>query len=371
MIDNLNNSKIIICDDTITNVMLLSALLESEGFTNVHFTTKPEELIKLVRKEHDYDLLLLDIEMPVLDGFQVMEELLGNKLVDEYFPILILTGRQDAATRNRALSAGAADFINKPFGQTEVVLRVRNLLKVRAAYRMQSNLAHVLEKKVEERTRQLSEATDSLVRRLARAGELRDNETGFHVIRVGKYAQVLAKAYGLSDEVTFLIERAAPLHDLGKIGIPDNILLKPGRLNEEERIQMNEHTTLGAELLCDHDSPLMKLAASIALTHHERWDGTGYPNKLKGEVIPVEGRITAICDVFDALVTVRPYKDAWSIEKAVYELGSSAGTHFDPDLVRMFVENLEAIMRIRDEYNDGPSQPSVETVNQLTKASSF
>lgn len=352
MNDSLTTSKIIICDDAIMNVTLLATLLKLEGFSEVVTVTEPEKLIAMMSNGHEYDLLLLDIEMPVMDGFQVMETLLDKKLVDEYFPILILTGRQDPETRNRALQSGAADFVNKPFDNTEVVLRVKNLLKVRAAYRMQTNYAQEMEKKVEERTRQLSESADILVQRLAHAGELRDNETGYHVMRVGKYARVLSEAYGLPPEVSYMIERAAPLHDLGKIGIPDSILLKPGRLNEEERIQMNEHTRLGAELLGEHDSMLIKLASSIALTHHERWDGTGYPHQLKGESIPVEGRITAICDVFDALINVRPYKEAWPVKKAVSELQAGAGTHFDPTLVRHFVENFEKIIAIKDEYED-------------------
>lgn len=347
----LDDYRVLICDDSIANVMLLAGLLEEEGIPHSKWLTDPRQ-VAVELAEQDYDLLMLDIEMPGMTGFDVMEQLSQESLVDEYFPILILTAHQDAETRNRALRAGAADFINKPFDQTEVVLRVKHMLEVRKAYKIQADLARKLEKLVEERTSELSKATDVLIARLAKAGELRDNETGKHVLRVGKYARIIAEGAGLPSQICFMIEKAAPLHDLGKIGIPDSILLKKASLDEVERKVMDTHVEIGAELLKEHESALVKMASSIALNHHERWDGTGYPVGLSGESIPIEGRITAISDVFDALTTDRPYKNAWSFQDAVAEIQKSAGTHFDPKLVEVFINNLDKVREVRESLKD-------------------
>lgn len=346
-----NQYKVLICDDSIANVMLLSELLEDRHIAYSKWLTDPKKVAEEIVKD-DYDLLLLDIEMPHMSGFDVMQQLQDEKLVDEYFPILILTGHQDSETRNRALEAGAADFINKPFDQTEVVLRVQRLLEVRSAYKAKAELAEKMEAMVEERTRELSMATDILIQRLAKAGELRDNDTGRHVLRVGRFARIIAEGVGLPSKVAFMIEKAAPLHDLGKIGIPDSILLKQGELDEEERKIMDTHAEIGADLLEEHESALVRMASSIALTHHEKWDGTGYPRGLSGESIPTEGRITAISDVYDALTTVRPYKDAWSVEDAVKAIKQGAGTHFDPELVEAFVNNFDKVREVQETLRD-------------------
>ncbi len=343
--------KVLICDDSIANVMLLASLLEEEGITQSKWLTDPRQVAVELGK-NDYDLLMLDIEMPGMTGFDVMEQIKRESLVDDYFPILILTGHQDAETRNRALAAGAADFVNKPFDQTEVLLRVKHLLHVRSAYKIKAELADRLESMVEERTRELSRATDVLIARLAKAGELRDNETGRHVLRVGRYARAIAEGAGLPSQICFMIEKAAPLHDLGKIGIPDSILLKNARLDDDERKVMDTHAAIGAELLQEHESALVKMASSIALNHHEKWDGSGYPAGLSGESIPIEGRITAISDVFDALTTLRPYKETWSVDDAVEEITKSAGSHFDPGLVKVFVDNLDKMLEIRETLKD-------------------
>lgn len=353
MTTDIKSLNILICDDSITNVMILAKLLESEGFTSVKSVTDPVDVLPTLEKE-PFDLLLLDIEMPHMDGFAVMEQITASPISSQLIPILVLTGRQGAEVRNRALESGAQDFVNKPFDQTEVLLRVRNLLRVRAAYLSQLNLAHALEKKVEERTAELNHATDILIERLAMAGEMRDTDTGKHVLRVGQYARVLSDAYGLPPEVGYLIEKAAPLHDLGKIGIPDTILLKRGNLSEEERTTMRKHAEMGAELLSNHESMLVRMAASIALSHHERWDGGGYPRGLAGESIPVEGRITALADVFDALTTQRPYKTAWSVEDALDYMRNMTGSQFEPRLVRLFNDNMEKILEIKKSYNDTP-----------------
>jgi len=351
MRDDIFNLKVLICDDSITNVLILEKLLESEGFTDVTKLTDPTKVLPTMQ-EHNFDLLLLDIEMPSMNGFEVMQQIQESHIGKQLVPILILTGNQDSEVRNKALESGAQDFVNKPFDQTEVVLRVKNLLRVRLAYLSQSRIAEELEKKVVERTAELENATSILIKRMAQAGEMRDTDTGKHVMRVGQYARILSDAVGLPPEISYVMEKAAPLHDLGKIGIPDSILLKNGRLTDEEREVMNTHAQMGADLLAEHESMLIQMAASIALTHHERWDGEGYPNKLSGESIPIEGRITAISDVFDALTTVRPYKDAWPIEKAVDLIKDEAGKQFDPNLVELFLRDLEKIVEVRKKYED-------------------
>ena len=331
--------------------MILEKLLESEGYTDVTKLTDPINILPAMMADK-YDLLLLDIEMPHMNGFEVMQQIRESSVAKQLVPILILTGKQGAEVRNKALESGAQDFVNKPFDQTEVVLRVHNLLRVRLAYLSQTKIAEELERKVVERTAELDAATNFLIKSLAQAGEMRDTDTGLHVLRVGQYARILSDAFGLPADIGYLIEKAAPLHDLGKIGIPDSILLKEGKLDNDERELMNTHAQLGADLLSDHDSMLVQLAASIAVSHHERWDGNGYPRKLSGESIPVEGRITAISDVFDALTTVRPYKDAWPIEQAIELIKSEAGKQFDPSLVELFLANIEEIVEVRRKYDE-------------------
>ena len=310
--------------------------------------------VKVLPKLHEdtFDLLLLDIEMPTLNGFDVMRKIQQSTIAKQNIPILILTGCEGSEIRNRALTSGAQDFVNKPFDQTEVILRVKNLLQVRSSYLAQLQINEKLEKNVSQRTKDLNIANDVLIEKLALAAELRDTDTGKHVLRVGKYAELLAKLYGLPDEVTFLICKSAPLHDVGKIGIPDNILLKNGPLTREEMGIMMTHTQLGSELLANHESMVVKMAASIALSHHEKWDGTGYPKALYGASIPIEGRITALSDVFDALTSIRPYKKAWTIEKAVECIKKDAGTHFNPELVSLFTDNLPKFIAIREAYID-------------------
>jgi len=352
--DDISNSNILICDDSVTNVMLLKALLESEGYCSVKTLTDPTQVLPTL-EESDHDLLLLDIEMPLMDGFAVMKQIENSSLVKKMFPILVITGSQKKEVRNRALALGAQDFINKPIDQVETVLRVQNILKVYSAYKVQENTVEQLEKLVLARTQELSEANTFLIERLAMAAELRDKETGKHVLRVGQYARILAEACGMMPELCYLIEKASPLHDVGKIGIPDAILLKPGPLDKEERKTMNSHAEMGAELLRSHSSLLVSMASSIALSHHERWDGAGYPSGLSGESIPIEGRITAIADVFDALTTIRPYKEAWKLEDALEYLRENAGTHFDPTLVRLFEESLDKVLEIKHDYLDAES----------------
>ena len=350
-------AKILIVDDTPTNVKLLEAMLSSAGYSNVHSTVDSRE-VQALHEANAFDLILLDIRMPHLDGFMVMEQLSAG-IQDDYLPVLVLTAQQDMETRLRALELGAKDFVTKPFDGAEVLNRISNMLEVRELYKKQKDLADILEAKVRERTRELNQRNRELestryeiINCLGRAGEYRDNETGFHVIRMSKSCQVLAQAAGLDEQCALQILHASPMHDVGKIGIPDRILLKPGKLDPDEWEIMKTHADIGAQILGNQSSELMDMARSIAQYHHEKWDGSGYPKGLKGEDIPIEGRIAAICDVFDALTSSRPYKKAWSVEEAVAYINENAGSHFDPELVRIFNEELPHILEICNEYTD-------------------
>jgi len=357
VITNTLSARILIVDDKLENVKLLEMMLTYAGYVNVQSTTDPREVSGLCHGT-DFDLILLDIRMPHLDGFQVMEQLSENAIGD-YLPVLVLTAQTDMETRLKALEAGARDFITKPFNKTEVLNRISNMLEVRLLYNERTRQKELLETKVRERTIELQKRNEELettrlqiIRRLGRAAEYRDNETGMHVLRMSKSCQCLALAAGLGEEHANLILDASPMHDVGKIGIPDAILLKPGKLEADEWKTMMTHAEIGGDILGDHGTDLMRMAQEIALTHHEKWDGSGYPNGLKGEDIPIEGRISAICDVFDALTSERPYKKAWPIEEATALINEQSGKHFDPKLVRLFNEVLPDILAIREEYAD-------------------
>lgn len=350
-LSNFRQSQILLCDDSISNLLLLDKLLESEGFEHVTAVSDPEQALENL-VTGDYDLLLLDIEMPKMDGLEVLTHIRNRQLVDEQFPIIILTGRKDEFTRNKALEMGAKDFINKPFDQTEIILRVSNTLKQHAALKLQQNLSQALDEKVKARTEQLELSQRLLVKRLALVGELKDHETANHVTRVGEMAKHLAVLATIPKEIAAMIGLAAPLHDLGKIAIPDEILLKQGPLDPEQWKTMQTHAEIGAKLLQSPDSHIAQMASSIALSHHEKWDGSGYPNQLKGETIPIEGRITAICDVFDALMSKRPYKEKWSLKDSINEIKDLAGKQFDPNLVELFIKNIDEFVKINQQYQD-------------------
>ena len=355
--DKILTSSILIVDDNPANVGLLEMMLSYADYNNVQSTTDSREVEKLYQ-DNDFDLILLDINMPHLDGFQVMAQLSGN-LKGDYLPVLVLTAQNDMATRLKALESGARDFVTKPFDQTEALNRISNMLEVRLLYNERIRQNEILETKVQERTIELQNRNEELertrleiIRRLGRAGEYRDNETGMHVIRMSKCCQRLAAAAGFDETFSEMILQASPMHDVGKIGIPDGILLKPGKLEADEWEIMKTHVIIGADIVGEQNTGLMQMARSIALTHHEKWDGSGYPNGLKGEGIPIEGRIAALCDVFDALTSERPYKKAWPVDEAVAFINEQSGKHFDPELVVLFNEVLPDILAIREEFAD-------------------
>lgn len=351
-LQRLAEAPILVVDDTEANVILLENLLRQRGYQNVHTTSDPLQVSSL-HEQFEFALILLDMQMPKLDGLGVLGQLRERK-PDSPLPVLVITAQTDAETRLRALELGARDYVTKPFVVAELSQRIRNLLEVELAYRDRLAYASVLEEEVRQRTREIEATQNEILRRLALAGEYRDNETGNHVMRVSHSARALAKAIGLDERTAELILHASPMHDVGKIGVPDYILLHPGRLQGEELRRMRTHVEIGGRILDGHDAPVMRMAHRIAMAHHERWDGAGYPKGLAGEDIPIEARIVAICDVFDALTSPRPYKAAWSIDDASNYLRDQAGRHFDPRLVASFMAILPEVIAIRDNYLDLP-----------------
>ena len=334
--DFIQNARFLVIDDELANLRLLERTLEKWGYINVWSTTDPTEAATLF-SEHQPDLVMLDLNMSDLDGFQVIEQLKPLTPPGAYLPILILTSDTNLTTKRRALAAGAKDLLLKPFDQNELLLRIYNLLETRYLHLQLQDQNRLLEERVRERTYELEESQIEVLQRLARAAEFRDDDTGQHTQRIGAIAALIAEELGLARSQVEAMRRAAPLHDVGKIAISDAILLKPGKLSDEEFEIMKMHTITGAELLAGGRSELVTMAASIALSHHERWDGSGYPGALAGEAIPLPGRIVALVDVFDALTHDRPYKAAWPLDKTMAEIQKQSGQQFDPRVVDAFL----------------------------------
>ncbi|MFB9886387.1 HD-GYP domain-containing protein [Balneatrix alpica] len=334
---------ILVVDDTPENIDVLAGILREQY--RVKVALNGEQALKLAKGPDQPDLILLDVMMPELDGYEVCERL-QKDLVTRHIPVIFVTARSDVADEIRGFELGAVDYITKPISPPIVKARVRTHL---ALYDQQREL----ERRVSERTRELERTRLEIVRCLGAAAEYKDNETGMHVIRMSHYTHQLALAAGLHEEVANLLLHAAPMHDVGKIGIPDAILQKPGKLDPDEWEIMKRHALYGAEILSTNNpSPLLLMAKEVAITHHEKWDGSGYPYGLRGEMIPISGRLVAIADVFDALTSERPYKRAWSVEDAMALLRREAGKHFDPELVVLFEQCLPEVLRIRDLYAD-------------------
>ena len=352
---DIKQARIVVVDDESANLKLVERVLEVGGFKNVELIENPVTVLDNY-KANGADLFLIDLNMPVMDGFELIEALMG--LNDSFLPpMLVLTAQQAQEYRQRALDAGARDFVTKPFVVNELLARVKNQLEMRQAQSLLREQNQHLEEIVNERTQELQHAHQQLqdsrlqvVRRLGRAAEYRDNETGLHIIRMSYISVIIGRSAGMDEDALDLLLNASPMHDIGKIGVPDNILLKPGKFEPDEWEIMKTHAQIGADILSGDDSPMMSMAREIALTHHEKWDGSGYPNGLSGEDIPLVGRISALADVFDALTSSRPYKKAWEVDKAVEYIKEQSGTHFDPSLVDYFIENLNEIVSIRDKY---------------------
>jgi putative two-component system response regulator len=334
----------LVVDDVPDNIMLLDEILRAEY--NVCAATSGERALKIAQSDEPPDIVLLDVMMPGMDGFEVCRQLKAQSATRK-IPVLFVTAMGEVQDEALGFELGAADYLHKPVSPPLVLARVRTQLAMYDHNRE-------LECRVRERTQELHQTRLQVIRQLGRAGEFRDNETGLHVIRVSHSCRLLAQAAGMDGEDVEMIFNASPLHDIGKIGIRDGILLKPGKLDDAEFAIMKTHTTIGAEILGEHSSALHDMAREIALTHHEKWNGAGYPQGLDGERIPLIGRITALADVFDALTSARPYKKAWSLEDAVALIRSEAGKHFDPALVECFEAVLPQILQCRAAYAEDP-----------------
>ena len=330
----MKEARILVCDDQEANVALLERMLDGAGYVHVAATTDSRQVVGMCTQSPP-DLILLDLQMPHADGFEVMRQL-EPFLEGTWLPILVLTADTTSEAKQRALSAGARDFLAKPLDRTEVLLRIENLLETRMLHLELRGQNVRLEERVRLRTQDLEEARREVLERLALAAEYRDDETGEHAERVGRTAALLCSSLGWAEDEVELMRHAATLHDVGKIGIPDSILLKPGRLTPGEFDAMKSHVDVSRRILSGSRSPLLRLAEELAVSHHERWDGSGYPAGLRGEQIPLAGRVVAVADVFDALTHERPYKRAWPIEQAVAEICEQSGRQFDPRVVRAF-----------------------------------
>jgi len=331
------DSHVLVIDADASNVRLLERLFESAGYKNVTLLTDPAQTFETCERIQP-DIILLDLHMPKMDGYEILRRLKELWGGTQYVPILVFTADVDPMSRKMALELGAHDFLSKPGDLDEIVLRVRNFLETRHLHRQLQVHNANLEYRVQERTILLQSARLEAMERLARAAEFRDDDTGEHTKRVGDLSADIAAKLIWPEGAVEQLRLAAPLHDIGKIGIPDSILLKPSKLTLEELVVMKTHTTIGAEILRGSGSPVLQEAELIALSHHERWDGTGYPQGLQGEAIPLVARIVAVADVYDALVNERPYKQAWSADDAEAEIVRSAGTHFDPQVVQAFMD---------------------------------
>lgn len=346
----LYGERIFIVDDELVNLKLLNRVLVSAGYYNCVLVSKSENVVAQYL-EHRPALILLDLNMPGMDGYQVMQAL--KELNDPLLPpIIILTAQNQQDYLVKSLRFGASDFISKPFDSQELLMRVHNFLDAHVAHRLVREQKNHLEALVEERTLELKRSHLEILRRLGHAAEYRDVETGNHIVRMSQMCALLAEKAGWSERACELILNASPMHDIGKIGIPDFILLKPGTLEPDEWKTMKTHTEIGARLLEGNNEELFIMAREIAGSHHEKWNGEGYPKGLKGSQIPLSGRIAALADVFDALTSERPYKKVWPVQDAVQLISENRGKQFDPELTDLFLSDIDGFVQIKNTYRD-------------------
>jgi len=342
MIDLRSRQTILVADDMPESIELLKSILEHDYLVKV--ANSGEKVLRIVYGEAPPDLILLDIMMPGLSGHEVCRRLKANP-DRRRIPVIFVTAMDAMDDERLGFEIGAVDYITKPIRPAIVQARVRTHL---ALY----DQTRELERMVDQRTRELLASRGQIIRRLGRAAEFKDNETGNHVIRMSHYARLIGAAAGLGDAALTLLFSTSPMHDIGKIGIPDSVLLKPGKLSEEDWVVMRRHPAMGAEIIGPHDNDLLRTAQTIALTHHEKWDGSGYPAGLSGENIPLSGRIAAVADVLDALLSARPYKPAYALENAIEFMNSQSGQHFDPALIRALHSVLPEVIKIKETYAD-------------------
>jgi putative two-component system response regulator len=342
--------QVLIVDDTEINLILFGALVKKLDDCESKSFADPREALTWVQANIP-DLVIVDYMMPDLDGLEfirLMREMAGREAV----PVLMITANDQKQIRYRALDIGANDFLTKPVDKVEFLARAKNMLTLNDARKKLASHADWLADEVRKATREIVERERETVIRLSRAAEFRDPETGAHILRMAHFSQLIARELGMSVADQELLLEAAPMHDIGKVGIADKILLKPGRLDTDEFTIMKRHAMIGYELLKGSSSRVLQVGAEIAKGHHEKFDGSGYPNGIKGTDIPIFSRIVAVADVFDALTSERPYKKAWTIEAAVDFLNDGSGTHFDPDCVKAFLNAWEDVMSVRERYTE-------------------
>jgi len=348
---SLRHAKLLVVDDTEDNLILMRKALMRAGYLHVVTITNPLEAAEAFRREQP-DMVLLDYRMPPVDGFYVLRELRAIDRSPIQVPAIMLTAGASEEVKQRALQAGFTDFLNKDFDFTELILRIRNALHIYQLNRQLLRHNELLEETVRLRTLQIHQAHRDTLAKLAIAAEFRDDETGEHTRRVGYIAAQIAETLGLPKAFVDDIRMAAPLHDVGKIGIPDVILQKPAALTPEEYMKVREHAQIGEQILRGSDEPIVEMARHVALTHHEKWDGTGYPAGIAGEEIPISGRIVALADAFDAMTNDRHYRKAISVERAVEELKACSGSHFDPTVVEAFIHVVERGCHVEDQSQE-------------------
>jgi putative two-component system response regulator len=351
MVTTETKATILIVDDAPENIDILRGLLKDEY--KIKVAINGAKALKIAQSTPDLDLILLDVMMPDMDGYEVCRQL-KSQISTASIPVIFVTAKGETDDETLGFDLGAVDYITKPISPPVVKKRVQIHLALH-------NEKRLLEALVLERTQELEASRKEIIACLGKAAEYKDNDTGMHVERMSHYAKVIGLATGMTEEEACALQETAPMHDIGKIGLPDYILQKPAKLNEDEIKKMREHPQIGVDILGGQTCLLLNMARSIAISHHEKWDGTGYPYGLKGEDIPLHGRIAAIADVFDALTTKRPYKEAWPVEEAVQLLKEESGKHFDPQLIKLFIEVLPNILEVKKRYQEPPSsQVSIE-----------
>ena len=374
--DNGRQTVLFVDDDPNILEMLQRMLAQREENLEAHYCLSVEHALAVLDSVN-VDAVVSDVRMPVRDGFELLSLLRASERTRQ-IPVVILTGDGDTKLKRKALDLGATDLLNKPVNREDLLARIRNVLRLKSYEDRLSNQVNILDKMVAERTRQLEAAQKEVVWRLAKACEFRDDETGNHVLRVACYSRLLAETLGQSEEFRNLIYMASPLHDIGKIGIRDSVLLKEGKLTEGERAEMKRHAGMGKEILHGNplalgavaamgmdpslshvefsEHPLLQMAASIAFGHHEKWNGEGYPNGSAGEEIPIEARIVAVADVYDALRSVRPYKPAFPEEKTLEIIQEESGRHFDPLVVEAFLKSMDSVRFLEGQLRAAPGE---------------
>jgi len=352
----IQNSVILVVDDNSMNIELMEAHLGPQGY-NIVTATRGQEALDIIDNQ-SIDLILLDVMMPGINGFEVTRKVRTAK-PSKYIPIILITALSETKKRVEGINAGCDDFITKPVDKYELCSKVKSLLKIKNYNDLKENYKKELEAEVAARTKSLEQAMLNLkaasietINRLTRAAEYKDEDTGAHIVRMSLYSEAVARSIGLDEATTENILLSAPMHDLGKISTPDHILLKPGKFDADEWEIMKQHAVVGAKILTGSDSEIIKLGEVIARSHHEKWDGSGYPDGLKGEQIPIAARIVAIADVFDALSSERPYKKAFSEDKTFSIIKEGRGSHFDPNVVDAFFAAQEEILAIKQKYAD-------------------